>query len=214
MKNQRRTTGIFLAVLLASAGTAALVAYVQSAKDKAVASDALDVYVVDKLVPKGAEAATIKLGLARAGPDPAQAAGCHEHLDEASAPTWPPPTSSPVTSCSRRAWRQRTGRPRGHGQGADRALLDSRAGRRRDCRRATSSASTSRSIRSIWTSGRPGRPTRRQRRPPPRRGTTASSDHAKKTPNMTRLEFQHVLVTNVQTTRPPARDRRDRRRPA
>jgi pilus assembly protein CpaB len=61
MKNKRRITGIVAAMLLAIIGTVALVGYVQSARDKAVASEALvDVYVVDKLVPKGAEPETIK----------------------------------------------------------------------------------------------------------------------------------------------------------
>jgi pilus assembly protein CpaB len=61
MKNKRRITGILAALVLAIIGTVALVGYVQSAKDKAVGTEALvDVYVVDKLVPKGAEAATIK----------------------------------------------------------------------------------------------------------------------------------------------------------
>ena len=61
MKNKRRITGIVAAMLLATIGTMALVGYVQSAKDKAVADEALvDVYVVDKLVPKGADAETIK----------------------------------------------------------------------------------------------------------------------------------------------------------
>jgi pilus assembly protein CpaB len=61
MKNRRRTLGILLAVLLAGAGTAALVSYVQSAKDEALAAEALvDVYVVDRMVPKGADAATIR----------------------------------------------------------------------------------------------------------------------------------------------------------
>src|SRR3954452_10014956 len=61
MKNKRRITGILAALLLAIVGTMALVGYVQSAKDKAVADEAqVDVYVVDKLVPKGADPDTIK----------------------------------------------------------------------------------------------------------------------------------------------------------
>ena len=61
MKNKRRIIGILAAVILATIGTVALVGYVQSAKDKAVAEEALvEVYVVDKLVPKGAAAETIK----------------------------------------------------------------------------------------------------------------------------------------------------------
>lgn len=61
MKNKRRISGILAAVLLAVIGTVALMGYVRSAKDKAVADEALvDVYVVDTLVPKGAEPETIK----------------------------------------------------------------------------------------------------------------------------------------------------------
>ena len=61
MKNKRRIVGILAAVVLATIGTVALVGYVQSAKNKAVAQEALvEVYVVDKVVPKGAAAETIK----------------------------------------------------------------------------------------------------------------------------------------------------------
>ena len=61
MKNKRRIVGILAAVILATIGTVALVGYVQSAKDKALAEEPLvEVYVVDKLVPKGAAAETIK----------------------------------------------------------------------------------------------------------------------------------------------------------
>ena len=61
MKNKRRLTGILTAMVLAIIGTFALVTTVQSAKDKAMAAEALvDVYVVDVLVPKGATAETIK----------------------------------------------------------------------------------------------------------------------------------------------------------
>ncbi|TVR20345.1 MAG: hypothetical protein EA389_16255 [Ilumatobacter sp.] len=60
MNNKRRITGIVTAMVLAIIGTVALVGYVQSAKDQAVAQEALvEVYVVDKLVPKGAEPDTI-----------------------------------------------------------------------------------------------------------------------------------------------------------
>jgi pilus assembly protein CpaB len=61
MKSKRRIVGILAAVILATIGTVALVGYVQSAKDKAVAEERMvEVYVVDKLVPKGAAAETIK----------------------------------------------------------------------------------------------------------------------------------------------------------
>jgi pilus assembly protein CpaB len=61
MKNKRRIVGILAAMVLATIGTVALVGYVQSAKDKAVADERMvGVYVVDELVPKGAAAETIK----------------------------------------------------------------------------------------------------------------------------------------------------------
>jgi pilus assembly protein CpaB len=60
MNNKRRIIGIVAATLLALIGTVSLVGYVRSAKDKAVAQEALvDVYVVDEFVPKGAEPETI-----------------------------------------------------------------------------------------------------------------------------------------------------------
>ncbi|HUS41914.1 MAG TPA: RcpC/CpaB family pilus assembly protein [Ilumatobacteraceae bacterium] len=60
MQNKRRIIGIVAAVLLALVGTVSLVAYVNSAKDNAVADEALvDVYVVDDFVPKGAASETI-----------------------------------------------------------------------------------------------------------------------------------------------------------
>ena len=60
MKNKRRIIGIVAATILALIGTLALVTYVRSATDEAVADEALvDVYVVDEFVPEGAEPATI-----------------------------------------------------------------------------------------------------------------------------------------------------------
>ncbi len=61
MKNKRRIIGIVAATVLALIGTVALVTYVRSATDDAVADEALvDVYVVDEFVPKGAEPDTIR----------------------------------------------------------------------------------------------------------------------------------------------------------
>lgn len=60
MNNRRRIIGIVAALLLAIIGTAALVSYVQSAKEDAVADEELvDVYVVQNPVPKGADEAAI-----------------------------------------------------------------------------------------------------------------------------------------------------------
>jgi len=61
MKSKRRITGIVAAVLCAILGTTALVGYVGSAKSEAEAREALtNVYIVDKLVPQGSDAETIK----------------------------------------------------------------------------------------------------------------------------------------------------------
>jgi len=61
MKNKRRIVGLVAALLLALVGTVSLVAYVRSAKDQAVAQEELvDVYVVDEFVPEGADPDTIK----------------------------------------------------------------------------------------------------------------------------------------------------------
>ena len=61
MKNRRRIIVILCAAVLAVVGTVALVGYVQSAKDKVLAEEALvEVYVVDQFVPQGAAAETIK----------------------------------------------------------------------------------------------------------------------------------------------------------
>lgn len=60
MNNKRRILGIASAMLLALIGTVALVGSVQSARDEAAAREALvDVYVVDTFVPMGAESGTI-----------------------------------------------------------------------------------------------------------------------------------------------------------
>ena len=61
MNNKRRIIGIVAATVLALIGTVALVTYVRSATDDAVADETLvDVYVVDEFIPKGAEPDTIR----------------------------------------------------------------------------------------------------------------------------------------------------------
>jgi pilus assembly protein CpaB len=57
---KRKIIGVLAALVLAGIGTSALVAYVESAKDEAVAAEALvDVYVVNETIPKGTSAAEI-----------------------------------------------------------------------------------------------------------------------------------------------------------
>jgi pilus assembly protein CpaB len=61
MNKKRRTIGIVAAVLMAAIGAITLVSYVNSAKNKAQAQDAVvNVYVLNKKVARGANAATIK----------------------------------------------------------------------------------------------------------------------------------------------------------
>jgi pilus assembly protein CpaB len=51
---KRKIIGVLAALVLAGIGTTALVVYVESAKDRAVAAEALvDVYVVSQAIPKG-----------------------------------------------------------------------------------------------------------------------------------------------------------------
>jgi pilus assembly protein CpaB len=59
--NRRRVTGAILAVALAGVGAAGLVAWANSSKHSAEAAEAqVPVVIVDKQVPKGADAATVK----------------------------------------------------------------------------------------------------------------------------------------------------------
>jgi pilus assembly protein CpaB len=61
MNKKRRTIGIIAAVLMAAIGAITLVAYVNGAKSKAQAQDSVvNVYVLNKKVPKGANASAIK----------------------------------------------------------------------------------------------------------------------------------------------------------
>jgi pilus assembly protein CpaB len=61
MKNRRRALGLFLAFALAAIGVIALVSYVNNTTNDAKAKEAqVQVYVVTKRIPKGADAATIE----------------------------------------------------------------------------------------------------------------------------------------------------------
>ncbi len=108
MKNKRRIIGIVAATVLALIGTVALVTYVRSATDDAVADEALvDVYVVDEFVPKGAEPDTIRSAVSvEQVPARLKQAGALTDL-ERSATRSQPATSNPVISCSPHAWRPR-----------------------------------------------------------------------------------------------------------
>lgn len=80
----RRIVGIIGAVILALGGTLALVGYVQSARDEAVAaSDTVDVWVVRSAIAEGTPASAIEGSLERTGvPASLRAAGGVEDLDD------------------------------------------------------------------------------------------------------------------------------------
>ena len=215
MKNKRRIVGILAAVILATIGTVALVGYVQSAKDKAVAQEALvEVYVVDKLVPKGAAAETIKSSVSLEQiPARLEQPGAIDDLkvvganvaaadlqpgDQLLAARLVPKdevavevkdkvqVSAMLTPERAVGGSLKKGDLVGVYLSFDPFNLDE-AGQDTD----TTTASTATTTDSTDT-------------------TTDSTDAIgtngeapKKTPNVTRLEFQHVLVTNVQTTNEP-----------
>jgi pilus assembly protein CpaB len=212
MKNTRRVTGIVTAMILAIIGTVALVGYVQSAKDKAVASEALvDVYVVDELVPKGAESETIKSSVSlEQVPTRLKQAGAITDLeavgDNVAATDLQPgdqllaarlipqdQVSEVVTdkvqiSALLEAERAVGGSlQKGDLVGVylsfDPFDLDE-AGQIAETADATSPAAVAGSTDASADA-------------------TTTTEAQKKSPNVSRLEFQHVLVTNVQTTNTP-----------
>ena len=226
MKNKRRIIGIVAAMLLALIGTVALVGYVRSAKDEAVADEALvDVYVVDEFVPKGAEPDTIKSSVSvEQVPARLKQAGAITDLealgDQVAATDLQP---GDQLLAARLAAKELVSRG-GHRQGADLGAARGRAGRRR-CAEEGRPRRRLPLVRSVRRRrGRTGpraEPSGRSAlRPTPRRCSHRPwtddrsrgdrRDGPKKTPNVSRLEFQHVLVTNVQTTSAPVDPRRRR----
>jgi len=212
MKNKRRIVGIVAAMILAVIGTVALVGYVQSAKDKAVAAEStVGVYVVDKLVPKGAEAETIKSSVSlEQVPARLEQPGALRNLDDVGANVAATDLqpgdqlvgarlvakdqvavevkdkvqiATPVLGPERAVGGAlKKGDLVGVYLSFDNFTYES-GGRTPDTSAVTDPAAT---------------PTTA-----PADGTEASSDGTKRLPNLTHLEFQHVLVTNVQTTDAP-----------
>ena len=110
MQNKRRIIGIAAAVLLALVGTISLVAYVNSAKDQAVADETLvDVYVVDDFIPKGATADTIEASVSIVQiPVAAQAVRCHHRARRHRRRRGRDRTCNPAINSSRPASQPRT----------------------------------------------------------------------------------------------------------
>jgi pilus assembly protein CpaB len=205
MKNKRRIIGIVTAMLLAIIGTVALVGYVQSAKDKAVAEEALvDVYVVDKLVPKGAEAATIKSSVSlEQVPARLKQSGAVTDLaavGENVAATDLQPGDQLLTA-------RLIPKDKVSEEVTDKVQISMLL----EAERAVGGALQKGDLVGVYLSFDPftvdeagqSSTTTPTTAPATTDSTSTTTDTEKKTPNVTRLEFQHVLVTNVQTIDTP-----------
>ena len=204
MKNKRRITGIVAAMLLAIIGTVALVGYVNSAKDKAVAKEALvNVYVVDKLVPKGAEPDTIKSSVSlEQVPTRLKQSGALTDLDAVGANV----AATDLQPGDQLLAARLVAKDRVSQEVTDKVQISTLLA----AERAIGGALQKGDLVGVYLSFDPfaldeagqssATPTTAAA------GTDATStntDVQKKTPNTSRLEFQHVLVTNVQTTNTP-----------
>ena len=100
---KRKIIGFLAALVLAGIGTAALVVYVESAKDQAVAAEAMvDVYVVSETIPKGTpvgEITRVGRGDRGAGEGPGRRRR-HRPRRRSTTSSSPPSTSRPASSCS------------------------------------------------------------------------------------------------------------------
>jgi pilus assembly protein CpaB len=235
MKNKRRITGIIAALILAVIGTVALVGYVQSAKDKAVAQEALvEVYVVDKLVPKGAAAETIKSSVSvEQIPARLEQPGAITDLDAvgrnvAAADLQPGDqllaarlvpqdevavevkdkvqVSAMLTPERAVGGNLKKGDLVGVYLSFDPFAYDE-AGQDPETADATNAADTTDATATMAAADTTDTAATSETTDPAaaESSETASNetDDEKQTPNVTRLEFQHVLVTNVQTTTEP-----------
>jgi pilus assembly protein CpaB len=212
MKNKRRITGILAAVILATIGTVALVGYVQSAKDKAVAQEALvEVYVVDKVVPRGAAAETIKSSVSiEQVPARLQQPGAITDLKELGANV----AATDLQPGDQLLAARLVPKDEVAVEVTDKVQISKEF----TAERAVGGNLKKGDLVGVYLSFTPfnmdeagqnndGAETTETSAPDSTDATAApdstESAGAKKTPNVTRLEFQHVLVTNVQTTSAP-----------
>jgi pilus assembly protein CpaB len=227
MKNKRRILGILAALILATIGTVALVGYVQSAKDEAVAQERMvEIYVVDKLVPKGAAAETIKSSVSiEQIPARLEQPGAIEDLnavganvaaadlqpgDQLLAARLVPKddvavevrdkvqVSAMLTPERAVGGTLKPGDLVGVYLSFDPFTYDE-AGRSTDVEDANNVADAT----TITDAATVADSSDRTTAPDPIEAASTKSGGEQKTPKNTRLEFQHVLVTNVQTTNTP-----------
>ena len=201
MKNKRRITGIIAALVLAIIGTVALAGYVQSAKDKAVASEALvDVYVVDKLVPKGAEAATIKSSVSvEHVPSRLKQLGAITDLDAVGSNV----AATDLQPGDQLLAARLVAKDQVSAEVTDKVQISTVLA----AERAVGGSLQKGDLVGVYLSFDPFDLDNAEQTDPAAAiaGDAAPTTTAapKKSPNTTRLEFQHVLVTNVQTTDAP-----------
>jgi pilus assembly protein CpaB len=212
MKNRRRIIGIVAATFLALIGTFSLVSYVQSAKDDAVGQETLvDVYVVDQLVPKGAESETIKAAVSvEQVPSRLIQTGAIADLDDVGdlvAAIDLQPGDQLLTA--RLATRDLV-----FDEVTDKVQIAARF----DAERAVGGALNKGDLVGVYLSFEPFDLDASGQEPEPAEDINAAAageesigdatsdttpEQPASTPNMTRLEFQHILVTNVQTVSAP-----------
>jgi pilus assembly protein CpaB len=217
MKNKRRIIGIVAATVLALIGTLALVTYVRSATDDAVADETLvDVYVVDEFVPKGAEPDTITSAVSvEQVPARLVQAGALTDLDQVGEQV----AASDLQPGDQLLEARLTPKDVVTEEVSDKVQVSALL----EAERAVGGALEKGDLVGVYVSFDPfdvdvsglgseadaGTPTEASALLTPSDGSTAEPDAAdtdtlpKKTPNVSRLEFRNVLVTNVQTTSAP-----------
>ena len=201
MNNKRRIIGILAAMVLAVVGTVALIGYVNSAKDKAVGNEALvNVYVLDKLVPKGADAASIKssVSIVRV---PAR-------LKQTGAVTDLKVVGDNVASADLLPGDQLLEARLVPQQDVKGAVTDKvQVSARFEPERAVGGALNKGDLVAVYLSFDPfdidSAGQRIDTIPSGNSAATSTTLGPATTPKVTRLEFQHVLVTNVQTINAP-----------
>lgn len=205
MNNRRRIIGITAAIAMAIIGTVALVSYVQKAKDDAVADETLvDVYIVDTLVPKGADPETIRSAVSVAQvPARLVQSGAITDLDEVGANV----AASDLLPGDQLLKARLVAQEQVANDVVDKVQISTRL----SAERAVGGTLKKGDLVGVYLSFEPFELGTAARGIDPTDATTdeestettVASDTPEKSPNMSRLEFQQVLVTNVQTTNAP-----------
>lgn len=188
MKNKRRILGAVMAVLLAAVGVVALVGYVNSAKNKAEAKEALtDVYVVNTLIPKGSDAAKIKQSVSTDKvPNRLVQPGAVKSLEQVGADQV---ATADLQPGDQLVQARLAAKPDVAPEVADKVQISAQL----TAERAVGGVLQKGDTVGVYLSFAPFDANKVQ-------SDTTTPD---KTPSTTHLEFQHVVVTNVQTTNAP-----------